>query len=165
VLVYLASDEVDEAMVFLSGRGGGCNSSVAVLNSQHMREFLESNGGDASLLPMVRSSATHTSHVTHHTSHVTPHTSHLTPHTSHLTPHTSHLTPHTSHATHRVQVDVIIMSQAKLLITSPGSTFGYAAAAAVGSTGTVMTVRPGGIMVTLSGARVFSHSKVRGLGG
>ncbi len=72
------------------------------------------------------------------------------------------------------------MSKAKLLITSPGSTFGYAAAAAAaaaaadgGGSGreregssntTVMTVRPGGSMVELAGARVFSHSKVKAYG-
>jgi hypothetical protein len=69
------------------------------------------------------------------------------------------------------------MSKAKLLITSPGSTFGYAAAAAAdgggsgregegspNTTATVMTVRPGGTMVELAGARVFSHSKVKAYG-
>jgi hypothetical protein len=60
-------------------------------------------------------------------------------------------------------VDIIIMSQSTVLITSPGSTFGYAAAAAAAAAGnatTVMTVQPGGSMVTLRGANVFSHSKV-----
>jgi hypothetical protein len=56
------------------------------------------------------------------------------------------------------------MSQAQLLITSPSSTFGYAAAAAAAAyganTSVVMTVAPGGTMVALRDARVFSHSKV-----
>jgi hypothetical protein len=51
------------------------------------------------------------------------------------------------------------MSNAKLLITSPGSTFGYAAAAAANAS-VIMTPAPGGDMVRLRGARVFSHSKV-----
>lgn len=56
VLVYVASDEVDEAMGYVSSAiigivGGG--SRISVLNSQHVREFFESRGGDTSLLPMV----------------------------------------------------------------------------------------------------------------
>ena len=55
------------------------------------------------------------------------------------------------------------MSKAALLITSPGSTFGYAAAAAASANSNmsvVMTVAPGGRLVVVDGARVFSHSKV-----
>jgi hypothetical protein len=91
VLVYVASDEVDEAMGYMSSSSSS-SSSITILNSHHVREWLERNGGDVSLLPMVRRAATFA--LTPHTSHLTPHTSHLTPHTSHLTPHTSHLTPH-----------------------------------------------------------------------
>jgi hypothetical protein len=57
VLVYVASDEVDEAMGYMSsaitGSVGG-DSRLSVLNSEHVREFFESHGGDTSLLPMVR---------------------------------------------------------------------------------------------------------------
>ena len=88
VLVYVASDEVDETMAYLEGRGGG----AVFLSSQHVREYVELKGGDKSLLPMVMRAVT-----TPRTSHLIPHTSHLTPRTSHLAPHTSNLASHTSH--------------------------------------------------------------------
>ena len=66
VLVYVASDEVDEAMGYMSSAITGSvsgDSRLSVLNSEHVREFFDSHGGDTSLLPMVRHTLSSIYHV------------------------------------------------------------------------------------------------------